>query len=659
MSLLRQRLNHAGYNTGLIAGCLGLMFAVIWAYYPGLDGPFILDDFGSIAALGHRGGVVDWETFKAFVLSGNSGPTGRPVSLLTFLIDANNWPADAWPFKRTNLLIHCLCGVFLAILSHQILRVLRLESRNIRWLVIVTTGIWLLHPFLVSTTLYVVQRMAQLSALFTLAGLTFYMRGRVLLPSNERRAYVMMTSSLVLFTALAILSKENGILLPLFAAVIEVTVVASQRDTLGRLNRYWSIVFLALPVMVLFSYLGSRVLKADFFDVVPPRDFSIYERALTEPRILFDYLQHWFIPKLYTSGVFQDHVMKSTGLLSPPVALLAVLGHIGIVTVAVVKRRRWPLFAFAVLFFYAGHLLESTVANLELYFEHRNYLATSFLFLPVMVALHGRLSPRDFALVGVSVLILLGSFTRYSSSVWESWPSMVEASAQKAPTSARVQAEYSVLLFNAGRYEESLDVLNRAIQRIPGSNALLRVNRLVTLCQMNQLSTEEFIDEATGLSRLPYDARLIKAYTTLAGSVVAGKCPTVTSEQLTVLFTEMLQVPYNAIRNSIQYSQVQYFIGLSNAYAGRRTLAATAFDESLAARPGASHAMQMAAVMASNNFGAEALLLSDRALADLEKPESTIIDVAPVSLSDIRSFQETVRADIKHATEADSSRAEQ
>jgi hypothetical protein len=49
-------------------------------YWPGLSGPFVLDDFGSIKALGDRGGVVDWETFKAFVLGGNSGPTGRPVS---------------------------------------------------------------------------------------------------------------------------------------------------------------------------------------------------------------------------------------------------------------------------------------------------------------------------------------------------------------------------------------------------------------------------------------------------------------------------------------------------------------------------------------------------------------------------------------------------
>ena len=51
---------------------------------------------------------------------------------------------------------------------------------------------------------------------------------------------------------------------------------------------------------------------------------------------------------------------------------------------ALAKRRQLPLFSFSVLFFYASHLLESTVINLELYFEHRNYIAAAFLFLPIV-----------------------------------------------------------------------------------------------------------------------------------------------------------------------------------------------------------------------------------------------------------------------------------
>ena len=658
MSLFSQRLNDRGYDVGFIAGWLGLLVAAIWAYYPGLDGPFVLDDFGSIAALGHRGGVVDWETFKAFVLGGTSGPTGRPVSLLTFLIDARNWPADAWSFKQTNVLIHCLNGAMIGLLTQQVLTLLRYDHRQVRWVVLTAAGIWLLHPFLVSTTLYVVQRMAQLSTLFTLAGIALYLHGRVLVPVNARRGYAWMTLSLVIFTALATLSKENGILLPLFAAVVEVTLIASQRESLGTLNRYWSAVFLALPTVVLISYLVSRGFRGDFFDIVPPREFSIYERALTQPRILFDYLQHWFIPKLYTTGVFQDHFIKSTGFFAPVTTFVSLVAHTAIIAVAIAKRSRWPLFAFAALFFYTGHLLESTVMNLELYFEHRNYLATGFLALPLLVALHNRVSERQFLLVGLLIGAMLCSFTRYSSSVWSSWPGMVEASAHKAPTSERAQAQYSVLLFNDGQHDESLRVLDQAIERIPGPNALLRVNRLVSLCQLNRLSSEDFAKESRQVASLPYDARMIRVYTALADAVVMDKCPAVDALQLANLFSEMLQVSHNADRDSIAYSQIQYLVGFSFAYAGRRDEAVAAFDKSLIGRPGASHAMQMAAVMASNDFGAEALRYSDIALAEIRDSETVIIDVSSVSETDIRTFQETVREDIKALQDADSVREE-
>ncbi len=639
--------------------CWGLLILlVVMAYWPGLGGPFVLDDFDSIAALGNRGGVVDWETFKAFVLGGSSGPTGRPVSLLTFLIDANNWPAESWPFKRTNLIIHCLCGVLLGVLTQQILALLHYERREAHYIAIAAAGIWLLHPFLVSTTLYIVQRMAQLSTLFSFAGLILYLRGRVLLPTNARRAYILMTTSIVLFGLLAMLSKENGILLPLLVGTVELTVVANQRELLGKLNRYWCIVFLLVPTLVIGAYLSARLFSGSFFEVVPPRDFSLYERGLTQPRILFDYLQNWFLPKLYTTGVFQDHFIKSSGLFAPLTTLLSVLAHAGIIALAIVKRRSWPIFALAALFFYTSHLLESTVMNLELYFEHRNYLASAFLFLPLLVALRRKIELRQFALLSLIIWLLLGSFTYYSSSVWASWPGMVEASAHKAPTSARAQAQYSVLLFNAGRHDESIEVLDRAIKIIPVSSPLLIVNRLVTLCELDRLTAAEFDAQALSLSITSYDARMISIYSSLADAVVSGKCANVRTTQLNEFFKQMLSLPVSLKKQTLEYSQVQYLVGFSYVHSGQPKKATTAFSESLSARSGAGHAMQMAAILASSNFGHEALHFSDLALADLAAQATGALNTAVVSEADIHIFQDTVRADIKALQDVDMPRAE-
>ena len=106
-------------------------------------------------------------------------------------MDGNNWPTDALPFKRTNLVIHLLNALLLFVLARKLLRILDIEARTCDWLAFVTAALWLLHPFLVSTTLYAVQRMAQLAMLFSVAGLITYLQGRALLATKPRKAYVL------------------------------------------------------------------------------------------------------------------------------------------------------------------------------------------------------------------------------------------------------------------------------------------------------------------------------------------------------------------------------------------------------------------------------------------------------------------------------------
>ncbi len=628
--------------------------AAILAYWPGLDGPFLLDDFGSIAALGHRGGVTDWETFKAFVFGGAAGPTGRPLSLLSFLIDARDWPADAWPFKRTNLIIHLLNAALLGVVTRQILAAVNYDTRKAGWVTLLSVAFWLLHPFLVSTTLYVVQRMAQLSTTFVLVGLAGYMRGRTLLTDSPLRAYGIMSASVVIATAMATLCKENGILLPVLVGVLEFTVFSHRAATTKSPAPWWSMLFLGFPAAVVFLYLARQFFSASFFDIVPPRDFSMYERLLTQPRVLFDYLQNWVVPKLFTSGVFQDHFAKSEGLLSPASTLLTLIGHAVVIAIAILRRKQWPVVAFAVLFFYASHLLESTVVNLELYFEHRNYLAVAFLILPVALFARRRLNHRVFFLIAGLVVICLAGFTRYSADVWSSYNNLVEVSALKAPGSARAQTQYSALLYSDGRAEEALLVLERAIARSAKFDPALALSQLIVRCSLNRLSESEFETVSNQLSQKPYNARLHRNYSALTDVVVSGKCPSVTAAGLNALFTRMLQVPYNADNTSLQYSHLQYFTGVTHTHVGQIDEAITAFERSLSSRPGASHAMMMAAVLASSSFYEEALYFSERALQQLAREPGTFLQAAAVNESDIIEFQALVRADLAQMRSGDS-----
>jgi len=644
MGLAAERNNDKLTSLALLAGWLTLLLAAVFAYYPGLDGPFLLDDFGSIAPLGNLGGVTDWMTFKAFVFGGHAGPTGRPLSLLSFLIDARDWPADAWAFKRTNLAIHLLNGVLLGVLVSRILSALNYSRQDARWIALVSAGIWLLHPFLVSTTLYVVQRMAQLSTLFIFAGLIGHLYGRSFVSSNAPKAYTVMTLSMGLFTLLAMLSKENGILLPILIGVVELTVFATRQDGSTVLNRYWKWVFVIAPSAIVFLYLIRIALTQNFFDITPPRDFSIYERVLTQPRILFDYLQNWFLPKLYTVGIFQDHYAKSTGFFSPITTALSIFLHVLIISISLLNRRKWPLFAFAVLFFYASHVLESSVINLELYFEHRNYMPVAFLFLPLIAVLRKRAKVQVYLAVVLTGMLILTGFTRYSASVWADYSSMVEVAAWKAPMSARAQGQYAVDLYNTERYDESLLVAERAIENMP-NDPFLRLTKISILCKLGLLSDSDVGEAAAVISAAAYDARSITIYTALTSSVVNGECPQASLDALQMMFTTMLRVPENSNPGSLRFSQIQYFIGYIDVFADRPSEAVKAFEASLRARSGAGHAMMMAALMASNEFHDEALYLSDLALAQLAMTTQDDLTIERVRESDIREFRATVRAD--------------
>lgn len=242
-------------NTSVAAPILTFLSCaavLLIAYAPGLQGGFLFDDFANLPALGASGPVDQWPTFWRYITSGHADPTGRPLALLSFLLDAHDWPANPYPFKRTSLILHLLNGMLLALLLRQLGRALvapfrTLDTspsafhtlphelgRDLVWRVnmaaVLGAGFWLLHPLFVSTTLYIVQREAMLPVTFTLLGLLAWLRGRsVMWHEHTSLGLAWILLGLVFCTVLAVLSKANGILLPALALSIEYTVMRGNR----------------------------------------------------------------------------------------------------------------------------------------------------------------------------------------------------------------------------------------------------------------------------------------------------------------------------------------------------------------------------------------------------------------------------------------------
>ncbi|MDA3877249.1 MAG: hypothetical protein PF483_09185, partial [Halothiobacillus sp.] len=246
------------WTTGVVLLALAYMI-----YMPGLSGAFLFDDLSNLNPLGETGPIRHaWQAW-AWITSGFAGPTGRPIALASFLLDTNTWPTPPEVFKQTNVIIHLINGFFLAGLSHALARGLGVSARRASWVAILAAGFWLLHPFWISTTLYIIQRMAMLAALFVFAGLWSYVHGRLQLQAGKPiSAYVWMSLGLGVCTLLATFSKENGALLPLLAWVIEVFVFDTEGRAAQQTGRgfiWWRRLFVMLPSLLLLGYLASQL----------------------------------------------------------------------------------------------------------------------------------------------------------------------------------------------------------------------------------------------------------------------------------------------------------------------------------------------------------------------------------------------------------------
>lgn len=525
----------------LLLGVLGLALLVYW---PGLQGGFLFDDYHNLEELGAYGGVVDLETLKIFVFGGSSGPSGRPLSLLSFLLDDNTWPSEAAWFKPTNLLFHLLCGLFLCWATLLLLRQFRFDERKAQWMAIFSSACWLLHPLMVSTTLYVVQRMAQLSTLFVFVGMVAYLHGRSLLAVNKRAAYLWMMLAVGLCTVLAVYSKENGVLLPLSLLVIEFCIP----DGTERPAQTWRHLFLGLPSLALLAYLATFINFSE--NPWPARPFNQIERLWSEARILMEYLRLLFVPQIEGKGLFQDGYDISRGWLEPWTTLPSVLGIVALWVLALYLRKRMPLVSLAILFFFAGHLLESSVIGLELYFEHRNYLSAAFLFLPLawgLVWLSEEIAPSLVVLIGVCCLSILAFFTWQRAQLWQDSMKLELYWATVNPDSPRAQYATARYLLLMERTDEGVAHLKAAIERMPYS-AYLNVGLLLHKVHVRKAVAHDFEVTSERLRTQATDFQAVTEVRQVVDRVVAPGTPD--------FYPDAMQKVVDALANNPNYSRL-------------------------------------------------------------------------------------------------------
>lgn len=542
-----------------------VLLATVFVYYPGLSGPFVFDDY--INVVNNQNLRVDdfsKEAISAAAFSIPNGVFGRPLSMLSF---AGNFyfgkesigPFEsAFNFKVVNLFIHLLNGSVAFLLISMAVEYYRIHWRPElphkypEWLAVAVSAAWLLHPLNLTGVLYVVQRMTSLAAFFTFVGLLFYVWGRIRLADGRRWGWSAICFGVIFFTPLAVLSKENGALLPLFILAAEIIFFRFQTKVARcrRLLFYFFSVFVVLPVLFVAGYLA---INSDFLlAAYSKRDFTLPERLLTEARVFWFYLRLIVMPSTSLMGLFHDDIPVSHNLFDQVTTIPAILGLVGLSLCAWMLRRHQPIVSFGIIFFIIGHSLESTVYPLELIHEHRNYLpmlgillAFCHLLLEPLHAVSTKLIRRTL----VCMLIPLFAFDTYSrASSWATPATLWWAEVEHHPSSVRANVAMGDYYANALSFDKNVRDSNYLLAKGAYDKALVigKYNTdalfgLLRLSELYEMPIDQALitDLAHGLETLPISSNTNDRLVAMALCRLKETCPLTLSQAEKILHSPL------------------------------------------------------------------------------------------------------------------------
>lgn len=507
-------------------------------YWPGLDSRFLLDDFPNLRDLD----LVSDYGYRYFIFSsGIAGPSGRPLSLATFALQHSSWPGSPYDFKLVNFTIHLFNGVLIYIITLYLSNLLIKEKIRVYFPLIVTS-LWLLHPIQLATVLYVIQRMTLLSTFFTLLGVLSYVLMR-LQHKNKQVPYkdCLIGILISLFMLLAILSKENGILLPIYLLSLELTILSNLSKP-----RYWLpwiSAFLLAPLLALIFYLAYKFnihLNSFLF-----RDYSMGQKLLTEVIVLFDYIKNIIIPRPSSFGLYHDSYKVISNLYSWKLIFSFAL-LLTLVVSAFKLRKKQPVYSMTIIWFLGGHLLESTYLNLELYFEHRNYLPSygilfgvSYAMFRVITRVKNILWP---ALGLIAYCSLLVSNTLMEVNLWSKPALQIVEWTRNQPDSIRAKNDLYDLYINNNAFDEAEEVIKelknlRPDLLHPYINELMLKSCFKELAMSGQQWKEVY--DVADISR-PINLTTIAILDRLTLNIIKGQCPGIEIDNVKALIFHLV-----------------------------------------------------------------------------------------------------------------------
>lgn len=535
------------------AGLSAVLLITAVIYWPGLNSRFLGDDYVNFNDLGNVG---EYGYLYYIFGSGGAGPSGRPISLASFALQHNSWPGSPFDFKLVNLIIHLANGCLIFLISRFLTGVVFRGTYRLT-LPFFVTVLWLLHPMQLTTTLYAVQRMTMLSAFFTLSGILVYLwlRSHQQHAAQEPYRDTVTGFMILVLMSLAIFSKENGILLPVYILCLEFTLFRDfEKPAYWKL---WQAGFLFAPVACLLIYLGLNF-SAEV-NSYGSRGYSMVDRVLTEMTVLVDYLRLILLPNPSAFSLDHDGYQVISSLVSGRFVVAAFI-LMTLVLTSVYARKKLPVYSFAVFWFLGGHLLESTFLNLELYFEHRNYLPLFGIVLFVvwgLASVADRVKNRATVLIpGFAYIVLVITITVMEVGLWANPSLQIVEWTRHNPRSIRANLDL-IKLYESNTDYQWADNVNEKLKLLdPGSFYPYVKQIQLHNCEMNApYNDEQWADLLNTAARSkPSGFRIISLLDNLSLEILRHDCQSINLARMKqLLLTLVHNKNYNNYYNAMFY----------------------------------------------------------------------------------------------------------
>jgi tetratricopeptide (TPR) repeat protein len=452
---------------------LVLAVAVCGSYAPVVRNGFVWDD----TALILRDPLIrSWrlipEGFRHFLFTdATASDFYRPLQRLTYTLEYWAFAFRPTPYHVTSILCHLAAAIALFIFSCEFLRAFGIANRSQKWISLIATLVWAIHPVHSGAVAYISGRADPLAAAFGFFGLWCGLRS---LRSTKTGAWLWTVAAAAAFL-LGVLSKEIGLIFPLLWLVL----LGMRRNWRGLRSAAVATVF------VITIYLSLRLPAEHVASPAPASATPLLVRPILFARAVAEYAGLIVFPwDLHMERYVES---RPAGLNNPSITANAwreLQTLLGIILIAagiywmVRARKNPPLFTCLILGLInylpvSGIiLLNATVA------EHWLYLPSAFFFLALCLTASplfdqtrdgGRVRARNALSIAAAVwIVFLAGRTFVRTMDWKDQRTFLDRTIANGGDSARMLINLAGLELSQGQLDAAKTHLQTALQKEPG-----------------------------------------------------------------------------------------------------------------------------------------------------------------------------------------------